>query len=275
MVTQLADLETIFLQKIGAACPVLPRITPSRCAWPCPKPPSWPWMRGIAPVRKCRRSWPMPPPSAPARHRREGAKGFIGNANDWTAHYFGAPAGYGTMPHALIGYAGSTLRAAEMFVEAFPGDESHRAGGLFWQAKSPMGFGCLRALPRARRASRPDGGTAGHTWRQVFGRPGPAGKLRRRLNATRQARSAATAAQTELRYLIGTGVSAASPYGKCARPSTKTASTEGPHRRQFRLRRGKMQRHGRRAHAHRCRRNGELYPRTMVGDLRHRRYRRL
>ncbi len=26
----------------------------------------------------------------------------------------------GTMPHALIGYAGSTLRAAEMFHETFP-----------------------------------------------------------------------------------------------------------------------------------------------------------
>ena len=28
--------------------------------------------------------------------------------------------GFGTMPHALIGYAGSTLRAAEMFHETFP-----------------------------------------------------------------------------------------------------------------------------------------------------------
>jgi len=28
----------------------------------------------------------------------------------------------GTMPHALIGYAGSTLRAAEMFHETFPGE---------------------------------------------------------------------------------------------------------------------------------------------------------
>ena len=50
----------------------------------------------------------------------EGAKGFIGNANDATAHWFGAPKGYGTMPHALIGYAGSTVRAAEMFHETFP-----------------------------------------------------------------------------------------------------------------------------------------------------------
>src|SRR6195952_3236002 len=54
--------------------------------------------------------------------KREGAKGFIGNANDGTAHWFGAAKGFGTMPHSLIGYAGSTVRAAEMFRETFPND---------------------------------------------------------------------------------------------------------------------------------------------------------
>ncbi|SNB66196.1 nicotinate phosphoribosyltransferase [Arboricoccus pini] len=52
--------------------------------------------------------------------REEGAKGFIGNATDDTAHFFGQSAGLGTMPHALIGYAGSTVRAAEMYHETFP-----------------------------------------------------------------------------------------------------------------------------------------------------------
>src|SRR6185312_9489742 len=36
------------------------------------------------------------------------------------AHWFGNAAGMGTMPHSLIGYAGSTVRAAEMFHETFP-----------------------------------------------------------------------------------------------------------------------------------------------------------
>jgi nicotinate phosphoribosyltransferase len=54
--------------------------------------------------------------------QREGARGFIGNANDATAHFFGAVRGLGTMPHALIGYAGSTVRAAEMFRDTFPDD---------------------------------------------------------------------------------------------------------------------------------------------------------
>ena len=52
--------------------------------------------------------------------RKVGAVGFIGNATNETAHYFGNADGMGTMPHALVGYAGSTLRAAEMFHATFP-----------------------------------------------------------------------------------------------------------------------------------------------------------
>ena len=51
-----------------------------------------------------------------------GAVGFIGNATDATAHHFGNDRGLGTMPHALIGYAGSAVGAAEMFHESFPDD---------------------------------------------------------------------------------------------------------------------------------------------------------
>lgn len=55
-----------------------------------------------------------------AAKRTFGARGFIGNATDATAHFFGRETGFGTMPHALIGYAGSTLQAARMFHECFP-----------------------------------------------------------------------------------------------------------------------------------------------------------
>ncbi len=51
-----------------------------------------------------------------------GAVGFVGTSQDLTAHHYGADRGIGTMPHALVGYAGSTLRAAQLFVEAHPGD---------------------------------------------------------------------------------------------------------------------------------------------------------
>jgi nicotinate phosphoribosyltransferase len=55
-----------------------------------------------------------------AAKRNGGTLGFIGNATDATAHFFGRETGLGTMPHALVGYAGSTLRAAHMFHECFP-----------------------------------------------------------------------------------------------------------------------------------------------------------
>lgn len=51
-----------------------------------------------------------------------GAVGFIGSSQDLTAQFYGQERGLGTMPHALIGYAGSTLRAAQMYLAAHPED---------------------------------------------------------------------------------------------------------------------------------------------------------
>jgi nicotinate phosphoribosyltransferase len=51
-----------------------------------------------------------------------GAIGFVGSSQDLTAPFYGQAAGVGTMPHSVIGYAGSTLRAAQMFAEAHPQD---------------------------------------------------------------------------------------------------------------------------------------------------------
>src|SRR6266567_1605813 len=51
-----------------------------------------------------------------------GAVGFVGSSQDLTAHFYGQEKGVGTMPHGIIGYAGSTLRAAQMFVETHPRD---------------------------------------------------------------------------------------------------------------------------------------------------------
>lgn len=115
----LADLETILLQKLGptcvaafnayAMCVDLPRVGfLAMDARHCAGAEMAEMMAYAASVG-----------SAEAR-RRVGAVGFIGNANDATAHYFGQAKGLGTMPHALIGYAGSTVRAAEMFHEVFP-----------------------------------------------------------------------------------------------------------------------------------------------------------
>lgn len=52
-----------------------------------------------------------------------GAYGFIGSSTDEGARMLGQSKGIGTVPHALIGYAGSTLEAMKMFAEANPDDE--------------------------------------------------------------------------------------------------------------------------------------------------------
>ena len=52
--------------------------------------------------------------------KRAGAIGFIGSSTNIASYYFSKDEGIGTIPHALVGYAGSTLRAIEIFVEIYP-----------------------------------------------------------------------------------------------------------------------------------------------------------
>ncbi len=117
--SQLVDLETLLLQKLGPACVAaynaytmcsdLPRVSfLAMDARHCAGTSMAEMMAYAASV------------GSETAKKEVGATGFIGNATDATAHYFNQPKGLGTMPHAFIGYAGSTLRAAEMFDEAFP-----------------------------------------------------------------------------------------------------------------------------------------------------------
>jgi nicotinate phosphoribosyltransferase len=117
----LVDLETVFLQRLGPAC-VAAYNAYTMCT-------DLPYVGFLAmDARHCAGAemaemMAYAASVGSARARREtGAKGFIGNATDATAHYFGQASGLGTMPHALIGYAGSTVRAAEMFHDVFPDD---------------------------------------------------------------------------------------------------------------------------------------------------------
>ena len=119
--SQLVDLETILLQKLGPAC-VAAFNAYTMCA-------DLPKVAFLAmDVRHCAglemadiMAYAASVGSARAR-RKVGARGFVANATAATAHYFGQNDGRGTMPHAFIGYAGSTLRAAEMYHETFPGE---------------------------------------------------------------------------------------------------------------------------------------------------------
>ncbi len=56
-----------------------------------------------------------------ARKANKTVKGFVGSSQDVTAPMFGAKAGIGTMPHALVGYAdGDVLKATQMFARCLP-----------------------------------------------------------------------------------------------------------------------------------------------------------
>lgn len=115
----LVDLETLLLQKLGPCC-----VAAYNAYTMCADMPGTAFMAMDA--RHCAgtdmadmMAYAASVGSKKAR-KKVGAIGFTGNATDATAHYFGNVSGQGTMPHAFIGYAGSTLRAAEMFDEAFP-----------------------------------------------------------------------------------------------------------------------------------------------------------
>jgi nicotinate phosphoribosyltransferase len=141
-----------------------------------------------------------------AAAQREGARGFIGNANDGTAHFFGASQGRGTMPHALIGYAGSTVRAAEMFHETFP-DEVLTVLVDYFGREISDALAVAARFPELAKAGRLQVRLDTHGGRFLEGLD-PAESYavleRHAPGAIRRYRS-----ETELRYLVGTGVSAA------------------------------------------------------------------
>jgi nicotinate phosphoribosyltransferase len=143
--------------------------------------------------------------SARAR-RKVGAVGFVGNATDATAHFFGQAHGMGTMPHALIGYAGSTVRAAEMFHETFPDQPLTVLVDYFGREVTDALAVCRRFpdLAAAGRLSvRLD--TPGGRFVEGLDPPGSYAVLERFMPAaTRGYRD-----DRQLQYLIGPGVSAA------------------------------------------------------------------
>lgn len=115
----LVDLETIFLQRLGPAC-----VAAYNAYNMCIELPDVGFLAMDA--RHCAggemaelMAYGASVGSKKAQ-AKTGAIGFVGCAADATAHFFGKDKGAGTMPHALIGYAGSTLRAAELFHQTIP-----------------------------------------------------------------------------------------------------------------------------------------------------------
>lgn len=204
----LVDLETIFLQKLGPAC-----VAAFNAFTMCADLPHVGFLAMDA--RHCAglemadmMAYAASVGSARAR-RKVGAKGFIANATAATAHYFGQSDGHGTMPHALIGYAGSTVRAAEMFHETLPGEDMTVLVDYFGREVSDSLAVCKRFPDLAaagRLGVRID--TAGSRFVEGLDPSVSYAVLERHVpEAIRGYRS-----ESELRYLVGAGVSAAACY---------------------------------------------------------------
>jgi nicotinate phosphoribosyltransferase len=204
MLSQLADLETILLQKLGPAC-----VAAHNAYQMCLALPRAAFLAMDA--RHCagaemQDAMAYAASVGSAAARREGAVGFVGNATDGTAHWFGNSAGRGTMPHALIGFAGSTVRAAEMFHETFPDDPLTVLVDYFG-LEITDGLAVCRRFADLAASGRLSVRLDTHGGRFVEGLDPAASYAvleRHAPGAIRRYRS-----ETELRYLVGTGVSAA------------------------------------------------------------------
>jgi len=117
--SQLVDLETIFLQRLGSAC-----VAAYNAYQMCVELPEVGFLamdaRHCAGAEMAELMAYGASVGSKKAQAKVSAKGFLGCAADATAGYFGQDAGMGTMPHALIGYAGNTLNAAKMFHQSFP-----------------------------------------------------------------------------------------------------------------------------------------------------------
>ncbi len=204
----LVDLETVFLQKLGPPC-----VAAFNAFLMCT---DLPYVGFLAmDARHCAGAemaemMAYAASVGSARARREvNARGFIGNATDSTAHYFGNPRGLGTMPHALIGYAGSTLRAAEMFHATFPDDPLFVLVDYFGREITESLEVC-QAFPELAAEGRLGVRLDTHGGRFVEGLDTAASYAvldRHWPDAIRTYRT-----ETELRWLVGTGVTAAAIY---------------------------------------------------------------
>jgi nicotinate phosphoribosyltransferase len=205
---QLVDLETVFLQKLGPPC-----VAAFNAFLMCT---DLPYVGFIAmDARHCAgaemaemMAYAASVGSAKAR-REANARGFIGNATDATAHYFGNERGLGTMPHALIGYAGSTLRAAEMFHETFPDDPLYVLVDYFGKEITDSLEAC-RAFADLARQGRLGIRLDTHGGRFVEGLDTAASYAVLERRCPEGIRTYRT--ETELRWLVGTGATAAAIF---------------------------------------------------------------
>ena len=206
--SELVDLETIFLQRIGSAsvaaynahamCSSLPKVGfLAMDARHCAGTDMAELMAYGASV------------GSRMAAENSGAIGFVGCATDHTAPFFGALRGRGTMPHALIGYAGSTVKAAKIYDETFP-DEPLTVLVDYFGAEVSDGLEVARAFPERVKNGTLSLRIDTHGGRYMQGldvQQSYAVLERNAADAIRGYRQ-----DNELKHLIGTGVSAAATW---------------------------------------------------------------
>jgi nicotinate phosphoribosyltransferase len=118
---KLSECETLLLQKTGIPC-----VSANNAYEMCRAIPEAAFMdmharHGSGAEMNILASYGAAVGSAAARRADSKVKGFVGSSQDLTAPLFGAKAGMGTMPHALVGYTdGDVLKAMKLFAETIP-----------------------------------------------------------------------------------------------------------------------------------------------------------
>ena len=201
----LIDLETLYLQRLGPPC-----VAAYNAYVMCQEMPKTAFLamdaRHCAGAEMAEMMAYAASVGSAAAKAEVGAVGFIGNATTETAHFFGQKSGLGTMPHALIGYAGSTVRAAEMYHETFPNEPITILADYFGNEMTDA-LAVARRFPELAAAGKLSVRLDTHGGRYAEGLDLASSYEILERHAPKSIRGYRT--EAELRYLVGTGVSAA------------------------------------------------------------------
>ena len=206
--SQLVDLETVMLQRLGAAS-----VAAYNAHAMCSALPETAFLAMDA--RHCAgtemaelMAYGASVGSAAAR-AQSGSTGFIGSSTDHTAPFFGEEKGRGTMPHALIGYAGTTVEAARIYQETFP-DEPLTVLVDYFGREITDGLDAAKAFPERAAEGTLSLRMDTHGGRYVEGLDVQQSYAILENNAPDSIRGYRS--DGELKHLIGTGVSAAAAW---------------------------------------------------------------
>lgn len=147
--------------------------------------------------------------TASARLSNNAARGFIGTSTDGGARFFEGTAGMGTMPHALVGYAGTTLEAARMYRKANPDADFTVLPDYFGREVTDSIEVC-RAFPEEAAAGKLKFRLDTHGGRYIEGLDKPSSYAVIERNAQRALRTYLS--ESEQAHLLGEGVSAAAVW---------------------------------------------------------------